>query len=256
MLEWYTKANLGKGYNAEVKSLLRELASETTFTTEEIIALEKVVGYFGNLIENYNKVIRNGKYVDAKPIADGYIATIKRNKGVKVGWFGKFFDKVFNNEKASYLQTFADPMTVARYMDKYESGFYSEMLAELRAGGIKASVLEMNIRQPLEEFLSKHKKYGSGVSKRTITYKGVEMPALDAFLLYMTMNREQALGGLAEAGFAFNNGKETIRVNGFAKGEELSLAELRERAKVEQDELYKQFTEEDREYISICLCER
>lgn len=251
LLEWYTKANLGKGYNAEVKSLLRELASETTFTTEEIIALEKVVGYFGNLIENYNKVIRNGKYVDAKPIADGYIATIKRNKGVKVGWFGKFFDKVFNNEKASYLQTFADPMTVARYMDKYESGFYSEMLAELRAGGIKASVLEMNIRQPLEEFLSKHKKYGSGVSKRTITYKGVEMPALDAFLLYMTMNREQALGGLAEAGFAFNNGKETIRVNGFAKGEELSLAELRERAKVEQDELYKQFTEEDREYISI-----
>ena len=251
LLEWYTKANLGKGYNAEVKSLLRELASETTFTTEELIALEKVVGYFGNLIENYNKVIRNGKYVDAKPIAKGYIETIKRNKGVKVGWFSKFFDKVFNNGKASYLQTFADPMTVARYMDKYENGFYSEMLAELRAGGIKASVLEMNIRQPLEEFLSKHKKYGRGVSQRTIKYKGVELPALDAFLLYMTMNREQALGGLAEAGFAFNNGKETIRVDGFAKGEELTLPELRERAKAEQDELYKQFTEEDREYISI-----
>ena len=251
LLEWYTKANLGKGYSAEVKSLLRELASETTFTTEEIIALEKVVGYFGNLIENYNKVIRNGKYVDAKPIAEGYIETIKRNKGVKVGWFSKFFDKVFNNGKASYLQTFADPMTVARYMDKYENGFYSEMLAELRAGGIKASVLEMNIRQPLEEFLSKHKKYGRGVSQRTIKYKGAELPALDAFLLYMTMNREQALGGLAEAGFTFNNGKETIRVDGFAKGEELTLAELRERAKAEQDELYKQFTEEDREYISI-----
>lgn len=251
LLEWYTKANLGKGYNAEVKSLLRELASETTFTTEEIIALEKVVGYFGNLIENYNKVIRNGKYVDAKPIAKGYIETIKRNKGVKVGWFSKFFDKVFNNGKASYLQTFADPMTVARYMDKYENGFYSEMLAELRAGGIKASVLEMNIRQPLEEFLSKHKKYGRGVSQRTIKYRGAELPALDAFLLYMTMNREQALGGLAEAGFTFNNGKETIRVDGFAKGEELTLPELRERAKSEQDELYKQFTEEDREYISI-----
>lgn len=159
--------------------------------------------------------------------------------------------KVFNNGKASYLQTFADPMTVARYMDKYENGFYSEMLAELRAGGIKASVLEMNIRQPLEEFLSKHKKYGRGVSQRTIKYKGIELPALDAFLLYMTMNREQALGGLAEAGFTFNNGKETIGVDGFAKGEELTLAELRERAKAEQDELYKQFTEEDREYISI-----
>ena len=251
LLEWYTKDNLKKGYSAEVKSLLRELASETTFTTEELIALDKVVGYFGHLIENHNKVIRNGKYVDAKPIAERYIDTLQRNKGVKVGWFGKFFDKVFNNGKASYLQTFADPMTVARYMDKYESGFFSEMLGELRDGAIRADVLEMNIRLPLEEFLSKHKKYGKGVSKRTITYHGVEIPALDAFLLYMTLNREQALAGLAEAGFAFNDGKETIRVNGFAKGEELSLAELRERAKVEQDELYKQFTEEDREYISI-----
>ncbi len=252
LLEWYTKDNLKKGYSAEVKSLLRELASETTFTTEELIALDKVVGYFGHLIENHNKVIRNGKYVDAKPIAERYIDTLQRNKGVKVGWFGKFFDKVFNNGKASYLQTFADPMTVARYMDKYESGFFSEMLGELRDGAIRADVLEMNIRLPLEEFLSKHKKYGKGVSKRTITYHGVEIPALDAFLLYMTLNREQALAGLAEAGFAFNNGKETIRVDGFAKGsEDLTLDELRELARAEQEDLYKQFTEEDKEYISI-----
>ena len=252
MLEWYTKENLKKGYSSEVKSLLRELASETTFTTEELIALEKVVGYFGNLVENYNKVIRNGKYVDAKPIAERYVNTLRANKTVKVGWIGKFFDKVFNNGKASYLQTFADPMTVARYMDKYESGFFTEMLEELRNGAIRADVTEMQIRMPLEEFLAKHKKYGRGVSKRTVTYRGVELPALDAFLLYMTLNREQALAGLAEAGFAFNNGKETIRVDGFAKGsEDLTLDELRELARAEQEDLYKQFTEEDKEYISI-----
>lgn len=252
LLEWYTKENLKKGYSSEVKSLLRELASETTFTTEELIALEKVVGYFGNLVENYNKVIRNGKYVDAKPIAERYVNTLRANKTVKVGWIGKFFDKVFNNGKASYLQTFADPMTVARYMDKYESGFFTEMLEELRNGAIRADVTEMQIRMPLEEFLAKHKKYGRGVSKRTVTYRGVELPALDAFLLYMTLNREQALAGLAEAGFAFNNGKETIRVDGFAKGsEDLTLDELRELARAEQEDLYKQFTEEDKEYISI-----
>lgn len=251
LLEWYTKDNLKKGYSAEVKSLLRELASETTFTTEELIALDKAIGYFGNLIENHNKVIRNGKYVDAKPIAERYINTLRANKTVKVGWFGKFFDKVANNGKASYLQTFADPMTVARYMDRYDKGFFTEMLQEIRDGAIRADVLEMNIRLPLEEFLSKHKKYGKGVSKRTVTYRGVELPALDAFLLYMTLNREQALAGLAEAGFAFNDGKETKRVNGFAKGEDLTLDELRERAKTEQEDLYKQFTEEDKEYISI-----
>ena len=251
LAEWYTKENLKKGYSAEVKKLLRELASETNFTTEELIALDKAIGYFGNLIENYNKVVRNGKYVDAKPIAERYINTLRANKSVKVGWFGKFFDKVANNGKASYLQTFADPMTVARYMDKYESGFFTEMLQEIRDGAIRADVLEMNIRLPLEEFLAKHKKYGRGVSKRTVTYRGVELPALDAFLLYMTLNREQALAGLAEAGFAFNDGKETRRVNGFAKGEDLTLDELRERARAEQEDLYKQFTEEDKEYISI-----
>lgn len=251
LAEWYTKENLKKGYSADVKKLLRELASETTFTTEELIALDKAVGYFGNLIENHNKIIRNGKYVDAKPIAERYINTLRANKTVKVGWFGKFFDKVANNGKASYLQTFAGPMTVARYMDKYENGFFTEMLQEIREGAIRADVLEMNIRLPLEEFLSKHKKYGKGVSKRTVTYRGVELPALDAFLLYMTLNREQALAGLAEAGFAFNDGKETKRVNGFAKGEDLTLDELRERAKAEQEDLYKQFTEEDKEYISI-----
>ena len=189
--------------------------------------------------------------MDAKPIAERYINTLRANKSVKVGWFGKFFDKVANNGKASYLQTFADPMTVARYMDKYESGFFTEMLQEIRDGAIRADVLEMNIRLPLEEFLAKHKKYGRGVSKRTVTYRGVELPALDAFLLYMTLNREQALAGLAEAGFAFNDGKETRRVNGFAKGEDLTLDELRERARAEQEDLYKQFTEEDKEYISI-----
>ena len=251
LAEWYTKENLKKGYSADVKKLLRELASETTFTTEELIALDKAVGYFGNLIENHKKIIRNGKYVDAKPIAERYINTLRANKTVKVGWFGKFFDKVVNNGKASYLQTFADPMTVARYMDKYENGFFTEMLQEIREGAIRADVLEMNIRLPLEEFLSKHKKYGKGVSKRTVTYRGVELPALDAFLLYMTLNREQALAGLAEAGFAFNDGKETKRVNGFAKGKDLTLDELRERAKAEQEDLYKQFTEEDKEYISI-----
>lgn len=252
LLEWYTKENLKKAYSPEVKRLLRELASETTFTTEELIALDKAVGYFGNLIENYNKVIRNGKYVDAKPIAEGYIETFKANKQVKVGWIGKLFDKVFNNGKASYLQTFADPMTVARYMDKYAQGFYTEMLSELRNGTIKAGIMEMNIRSSLDEFLKKHKQYAKGVSRRTVTYRGAAMPALDALYLYMTLNRDQALAGLAEAGFTFNNGKEQIRVDGFAKGSEgLTLDELRSLAKEEQDSLYKQFTEEDKEYITI-----
>lgn len=252
LVEWYTKENLGKSYNADIKSLLRELASETTFTTEELVGLEKVVGYFANLIENHNKVYRKGKYVEALPIVEEYLATMEKNKGVKVGWLSKIFDKVFNNTKWSYLETFSDPITVARKMDMYESGFYTEMLESFRRGAIDSAVMEMSIREELDSFLSKHKKFLKESSKKVVEYRGNQMPLYEAMLLYMTLNREQALGGLAYSGFTYENSKgESVRVKGFTTEADLTLVELVELAKAEQETLYKQFSEVEKEYISI-----
>lgn len=252
LVEWYTKKNLGNSYDSEIKSLLRELASETTFTTEELLGLEKVVGYFANLIENHNKVYRNGKYVDAQPIVEDYIFLMDKNKGVKVGWLTKIFDKVFNNTKWSYLETFSDPITVARKMDLYDNGFYTEMLESIRRGGIDAAVMEMNFREELDDFIKKNKKYTKEFSKRTIEYKGNQIPLSNALLLYMTLNREQALGGLAYSGFAYEDSKgETIRISGFTTDTELTTDELVALAKAEQETLYNQFSELDKEYVAI-----
>lgn len=169
----------------------------------------------------------------------------------------EFFKKAlkkcgFNNTKWSYLETFSDPITVARKMDMYESGFYTEMLESLRRGAIDSAVMEMSIREELDSFLSKHKKFLKESSKKVVEYRGNQMPLYEAMLLYMTLNREQALGGLAYSGFTYENSKgESVHVKGFTTEADLTLVELVELAKAEQETLYKQFSEVEKEYISI-----
>lgn len=262
LLSWYDKKNPilnyidenNQGmYDEEIHTMLEEIVNgKGTLKTKEVLALDNIVDHFTHLIENYNKVYRNGKYVDAQPIIENYLTIMEKNKGVKVGWLSKIFDKVFNNTKASYLQTFSDPITIARKMDMYEEGFYTEMLEALRRGGIGAATMEMNIREKLDEFLSKNKRFIKDLGKRTIEYKGKQIPISQAFLLYMTLNREQAIRGLAYSGFAYEDSKgETQRVQGFTADEDLTFEELVVLAKAEQETLYKQFSEVDKEYIEI-----
>ena len=253
LAEWYSKDNPmllyvdenHKGlYNEEVRSMLEAVSTgEGNLTVTDVKMLDNIVGYFTHFVETYNKVYRNGKYVDAKPIAEKFIGILRQNKPVKIGFLRNLFEK--------YTQTFSDPMTVVRFMDRYDDGFYTDVLTRLREGAVNASVMEMEIREPLEEFYKKHKSYIKGLEKRTVQYQGKEIPVMQAMLLYMTLNREQALAGLAYSGFTYENGKETVRVEGFATDEGLPIEELKVLAQEQQDALSKQFNETDKEYIGI-----
>lgn len=246
LAEWYSKDNpiLEGVFDEEVRSMLEAVATgEGKLTVDDIKMLDNIVGYFTHFVETYNKVYRNGKYVDAKPIAEKFIGILRKNRPVKIGFLRNLFE--------NYTQTFSDPMTVMRYMDRYDNGFYTEVLTRLREGAVNASVMEMEMREPLEEFYKKHKKYIKELEKRTIQYQGEAIPVKQAMLLYMTLNREQALAGLAYSGFTYENGKETVRVEGFATDEGLSIEELKVLAQEQQDALSKQFNETDKEYIGI-----
>ena len=246
LAEWYSKDNpiLEGVFDEEVRSMLEAVATgEGNLTVDDVKMLDNIVGYFTHFVETYNKVYRNGKYVDAKPIAEKFIGILHRNKPVKVGVLRNLFEK--------YTSTFSDPMTVVRYMDRYDDGFYTEIMTRLREGAVNASVMEMEMREPLDEFYKKHKSYIKGLEKRTVQYQGKEIPIMQAMLLYMTLNREQALAGLAYSGFTYENGKETVRVEGFATEENLSVEELKVLAQEQRDELSKQFNETDKEYVGI-----
>lgn len=246
LAEWYVKENpmLQGVFDKDIASALLTLArGEGKLTVDELKALENVIDYFKHFVETYNKVWRGGQYVEAQPIAEKYVSIVRRNKPAKVGWLRKFFEK--------YETSFADPMTLVRYMDRYDDGFYTEILQELRKGAVGASVMEMEMREPLEAFYKKHKKFLKEMSTKTIEYQGTQIPLAQAMLLYMSLNRDQAILGLAKSGFTFNDGKETIRLAGFALEEDLEIEEIRVRAKEVQSALASQFTEVEKEYISI-----
>ena len=245
--EWYNEENpmLAGQFDEDIAVALKEFANgEGKLTTDDLKALENIIDYFKHFIETYNKVYRNGQYVEAEPIAKKYVEIIHTNEKAKVGWLRKFFEK--------YLTTFGDPMTVVRYMDRYSDGFYTEMLESLRKGAIGAGVMEMEMREPIEAFYKKNKKFLKSLKNKTVTYQGSEIPLSQAMLLYMSLNRDQAILGLAKSGFAYTaeDGK-VVRINGFAVEENLEIEEIRVRAKEVQKGLASQFTEAEKEYIAI-----
>lgn len=245
---WYTKDNplLANTYEQGIADMLDEVANGKTnnYTKSELQSIRNIMAYFTNYVEHFNKVYRQGRWVDAVPEATRYIDILHRNEELKSSWF-------MRKVGTSYLQTFGDPMSVMRRMDRYESGFYTEIFTGLRDSKIDAEIAKMQLMEEYEAFLKKNRKYLAQATKETIQYRGVEIPRMQLISLYMTLKRQHAQAGLAENGFGFWNAQDQrVRVDGFAKGitEE---SELRAAAVDEQARIAELLTETDKEYIAI-----
>lgn len=243
----YVDANSTGLYVQGVADMLETLSEDKKgFTKDDLKMLYDVMSYFTNFVENWGKVFRQGKWIEAKPEAERYINTLHANESLKVGLFSKLAG-------TTYMQTFGDPMTVARRMDMYESGFYTEMMNELRDAAVDAQVAEMEMRSAYEEFTKKHKKYVENASVETVTYRGTEIPKMHLIGLYMTMKRKHAWAGLAANGFTFTdtNGKR-VRVNGIVSPEvKITAAELEQLTKDQLSVIDALLTDADKEYIAI-----
>lgn len=244
---WYTKENplLVDNYEQGIADMLDTIAAgKKNYTTDELKMINNVMAYFTNFVEKFNKVYRQGKWVEAIPEATRYIDVIHENETVKVGLFRKL-------SGSTYMQTFGDPMTVARRMDMYENGFYTEMLQELREAAIDAEVSEMEVKADYEEFMRKHKKYLSQISKEKVKYQGVEIPKTHLIGLYMTLKRSQSHAGLVFNGFSFidTDGKK-VRVQGLAPEITTDL-ELIQVVARETAALESMMSATDKEYIAI-----
>lgn len=246
LLKWYTRENpfLEDCFNEDVEFMLEQLAGGgKVYSNTDLEMLRNVMSYFVAFVENYNRVYKQGKWIEAIPEAERYIKTIHDNENLKVGLLGKITE-------SSYMQTFGDPMTVARRMDRYENGFFSDMMIELRDASIDAEVSEMEIKQKYNEFLTKNKKYVKNLQEN-VAYKGVEIPKAHLIGLYMTMKREQAHAGLVLSGFSFIDKKgKKIRVPGFATGAS-SEADILTAVEDERVVIDKLLSATDKEYISI-----
>ncbi len=278
-LRFDPKTNQGE-YNPEIADKLQKIgfSESESFTSEELGDIINFFQYFRHMAENYRKVWRNGKLVDAIPEAEKYVSIEQENQELRQG-------KMNFIMSSWYMRCYADPHTLVRHMDCYREGFYSTMFERLRAGTIQTQVIlkKMNdkINEALEDPEQKKKreerngkrkhgresaprntKYFESLRERTIHLHGADMPVGEAISLYMTCNREQAKAGLLENGYSFTgegDGKDEHirRVFGFTGGER--VRDEKGRLKPEyaqyiqgmQDEIYGQLSETDKRFIKV-----
>ena len=257
LYDWYTNETVKTGilgvtdttpglYVQGVADTLEYLYSGTKgFSKEDLSTLYDVMTYFEHLMTDWNKVFRNGKLVEALPLAKRYVSIAQANEGVKVGLFAKISGSL-------YAETFSDPATLVRRMDYYERGFYTEIFEDLRDAATDAEIGEMRIMREYDEFLRSNKKYIEKASEELIEYRGQKIPKIQLIDLYMTMKRKHAWAGLAINGFRYTNleGK-VVRVPGFLPDEHISETALEAAITAQQAEIAKHFTEADRQYMAI-----
>ncbi len=203
-LKWMEEQNAAAAKENEGRSFdlkkLREYLEELTspdragqaLTVQELKNLSYVMARLTTYVNDYGKIRRNGKMIDALPVAEGYVEKSKKSSRISRGPLRAF--------REWFLGKFADPATVMRYADGYdEHGFFTEVYNEFREGAITVEVTRMELMESYAKFLETHKKYEDRLVE-TVEFRGQRIPRKVLISLWMTTKRKQAQLGLAMEG--------------------------------------------------------
>lgn len=255
LLKWYDPENeiIGTNFDADLQAQISDIAvtEKKEYSAEDLKSIDEILGYFTKFIEHFNKVYINGKWVEAKPVAEGYITKLKSGAKIKEG--------IFRNLRQKYFTSFGDAASVMRYFDRYQKGgFFTDIFEMMRAAAIKADTEEMRLMRDYEAFMKENPKYLAEAEKTEIEFAGVKIPKMTAISLLMTMKREQARKGFAIGGFKFIDAKgEAVKVKGFATDTEISSDADMQAIEFEKlitgrlTELEGKMTDTDRAYMKV-----
>ena len=233
-------------FNNDVKDMMDNVGNgEGAFTTFELTQIEKILSYFIGEIETYNTVLKNGKRVEAKPLAESYIEKAKQTREIQIKC-GAVRAMVRNK----FAIMVSDPATLMRQADGYMNGFFTEMFEEMRQGEITSAVNEMELTREFQQFWQKNKSYRKHYNEGKIEINGKEIPLATAISLYMTYQRKHAQAGLILSGFDILDGDKKITVHS-GTDEKLTQKQIRDLSKQRADEIYAKFTDGDKKLISI-----
>ena len=258
----YTENAMGEQvslYDSHVADMLSRIvdAKGQKFTVKELKMVHDVLMYFANFEQRWRKVYRDGKWVDAMPVAQKYYDTMQTAGAI-------LRKNVLLRAGTGYMKTFSDPASVARRFDAYQDGFFTEMHENIRQGAKDAAIAEMDVMREYDEFLKKNKSYLEKATNEVVEFRGHKIPRITLISLYMTLKRQQAMRGIIENGFRYSvddkhvykRGERTRRdtvvtVQGFAKGQVLSDEALEQTAATIRSEIEKNFSDLDKKYIKI-----
>ncbi|MBE6547932.1 MAG: hypothetical protein E7667_03515 [Ruminococcaceae bacterium] len=254
LLQWYNKDNhlleyvddRNTGYYIEdIHEGLERLAKgKDKLSKTDLRDLHNALSHFRSIMNQYNKVFVNGKYVDAMPLVKGFVNVADANSTLGVG--------ALNNPKLWYEKNFGDPLSVMKFVDQYqEDGFNTFIFKTLQRAGLDAQIAEMKALSDYQAFMDKHKGYEK-VLETLIEYRGRKMTKAQLMGLYMTSKREQAQAGLIINGYTYVGDKgQSIRVPGWASDQNISQSEIKQKIADAQKEMEALLTEDDKGYIKV-----
>lgn len=264
ILEYYDETRQGY-FNGMIETYLEVLSGQKkiegvgkdyvnpngkSLSFAEMKMLSDVVSYLTNFYKNYGKVWKQGKLVDALPIAEGYVKLYKGNENLPMGKINSALMQISGSRVVNF---FEDPASVVRRHDLYEDGFVTEVYRQVREAAYMAEVEKMRTMEKYDEFLKKNKSYIGKASKDTVDFRGEKIAKIKLIGLYCTSKRQHAQAGLAINGFQFIDLKgKTVRVDGrLDANAKYTEEQILEEINALQQEIEKNLTAQDKEYIEI-----
>ena len=240
-----------------IKKILGDLASmQGDFSLAELQNLSYALAGLTNYVESYGKIRRQGKLIEAKPIADGYVKKITAANKIPRGLIRRFFE-------SGFMGNFSDPATLMRYADGYDDGFFTETFNEFREGAVTVAVTRMELMQDHDAFMKSHKKYADHLAE-TVEFRGNKMTRSTAIALWMTSKRTQAQLGLVKSGIKYRyepidkagkKGANGVKVFDVAPlgdpNADYTQDDIDQFMKDLRADLEKSFTDADRQYIAL-----
>ena len=239
-------------YNADIRAAIERIANGVgNITARELADLDVVVNAVARLYQTYGTVKWRGKRIDASKLAyEAYRDMLDTRRVLATGREadGKpavVMKKIWNVVREGYLYGVVTPEVVLRDLEHYsKKGVLSSLYREIRYGEAEAKRIRTEILMPVAEFFDKHKKYRRELTtKRRFEFGGHKITAAQAVGVWETSKREHARSRMLDE----ENGGVRISVYDEASG----ITETRhvKVTEVDLDNLYNQFSEEDKGYI-------
>ena len=244
LLEYVNESNAGY-YVEDIHEALERLSNgKDKLSKMDLKDLYNTLTHFKSIMSQYNKVFINGKYVDALPLAKGFVEVADTNTAVgNVGPHNLF---------VRYMDSFGNPLSLMKLVDRYQdNGFNTFIFNTLQRAGLDAQIAEMKTLEDYEKFMREHKGY-EGKLEEAIEYRARKMTRAQLIGLYMTSKREQAQAGLIINGYTYVGADgNSIRVPGWTSEQNISREELAQKVADIQREMEALFSADDKAYIKV-----
>lgn len=199
-------------------------------TYEELQAAQVIMASAKHLFQNYDQMILEGKKVKISEAAASGIAILQQSKN-RVG-------KSFFNNIYGVFNKIIEPRAVIKSLENYNpDGILTRAYKQITDGETASGLMYIDLVSEFDNFFKQNKKYKKRLASEYVKVGNAELTIGQAISLYELSKREQAQAGLYESGFSYldrKGAKQSVRIT------ETNIQEL-----------YKTFTESDRQFIAI-----